>query len=165
VIKRLIVRPATAADRQSLLQAVIEQQDYERRLHATRLPGEKIAEAYLDWMFQQVEADGVVLIAEFDGSFVGFIAGWIEQDYNIAETADSNRFGYVSDVCVLPAFRGRRVAARLLSAIEQHLGRASITRLRINSLAANQSARASYEHAGFVPHEILFEKMLGSSSG
>jgi hypothetical protein len=34
-----------------------------------------------------------------------------------------------------------------------------IARLRINSLAANKSARASYERAGFAPYEIVYEKM------
>src|SRR5262249_31319082 len=34
-----------------------------------------------------------------------------------------------------------------------------IARVRINSLADNKSARASYERAGFAPYEIVYEKM------
>jgi hypothetical protein len=34
------------------------------------------------------------------------------------------------------------------------------TRLRINVLAVNASAQASYRHAGFVPYQILFEKLV-----
>jgi hypothetical protein len=41
-----------------------------------------------------------------------------------------------------------------------HLGRTGVTRLRINSLAANQSVRATYEHAGFCPYEIMYEKTI-----
>ena len=85
---------------------VIELQDYERLRHATHLPGERIADAYLDWMQRQAEADGAMLVAERDGSIVGFTAGWIEQTNNIGETADSNGFGYISDICVMPAFAG-----------------------------------------------------------
>jgi GNAT superfamily N-acetyltransferase len=60
----------------------------------------------------------------------------------------------------MPAFRGRRIAVQLLNAIAHCLGRAGVTRLRINSLAVNTAARASYEHAGFVPYEILYEKLI-----
>jgi ribosomal protein S18 acetylase RimI-like enzyme len=102
----LIIRPATPADRPQLRAAIVELQDYERLRHATRVPGEQVADAYLDWMLRQVETDGAVLVGERGGSFVGFAAGWIEQTNNIGETEDSNRFGLISDVCVMPAFRG-----------------------------------------------------------
>ncbi len=157
----LIIRPATDIDRQYLWQAIVELQDYERVRHTTRLPGEQIADAYLDWMLQKAETEGAVLVAESKGIFVGFVAGWVEENDNIAETPDSNRVGYIFDICVMPDFRGRRIAARLLKGIEQHLTGLGITRLRINSLAANKSARASYEHAGFAPYEILYEKAIG----
>jgi ribosomal protein S18 acetylase RimI-like enzyme len=145
----LIIRSATANDWPHLRQAIVELQDHERMQDTTRLPGEQVADAYLDWMLCRAEAHGVVLVAESNSVFVGFVAGWIEETRNVGETPDSNRVGYISDICVMPDFRGRRIATQLLDRIEQHLGRAGVTRLRINSLAANQSARASYEHAGF----------------
>jgi ribosomal protein S18 acetylase RimI-like enzyme len=61
----------------------------------------------------------------------------------------------------MPAFRGQRIATQLLAEMEHYLGCAGITRLRINALAVNASARASYEHAGFCPYEILYEKQIG----
>jgi len=161
----LFIRPAIPADRPDLRQAIIELQDYERLRHTTRLPGEQIADAYLDWMQRKSDSEGAVLVAERDGSIIGFVAGWIEQTDNIGETAASNRFGYISDVYVMSAFRGQRIAAQLLAGIEQHLRRAGIVRLRINSLAVNTSAQASYERAGFVPYEIVFEKRIDTGSG
>jgi ribosomal protein S18 acetylase RimI-like enzyme len=160
----LNIRPATATDRPHLRRAIVELQEYERLRHATRLPGEQVADAYLDWMLRRAETDGAVLVAESDGSFAGFVAGWIEETENIAETADSNRFGYISDICIMPAFRGRRIAVQLLNGIEHCLGSAGVTRLRINSLAVNSAARTSYEHAGFVPYEILYEKLIDAAS-
>ena len=82
----LIIRPATSDDRPQLRLAIVELQDYERLRHPTRLPGEQVADAYLDWMVRQAEANGVVLVAERDDSFIGFVAGWIEQTDNIGET-------------------------------------------------------------------------------
>jgi ribosomal protein S18 acetylase RimI-like enzyme len=156
----VIIRLANAADRPHLRQAIIELQDYERSHHATRLPGVKVADAYLDWMLGRAEGCGAVLVAESNSVFSGFVAGWIEQSQNIGETADSNRVGYISDICVMPAFRGRRIAARLLAEIEQRLAGFGIARIRINSLAENTSARACYERSGFAPYEIAYEKTL-----
>lgn len=158
---QLIVRPAAPSDRPHLRTAIVELQEHEWRLHATRLPGEAIADAYLAWMLDRAAASGAALVAEFDGAFAGFAAGWIEEDSNIAETPDSNRFGLISDVCVLPGYRGRRVASRLIEALESHLSRTGVTRIRVGALAANRAARASYERSGYAPYEVVYEKVIG----
>jgi ribosomal protein S18 acetylase RimI-like enzyme len=164
-LNNLTIRPATAADVPDLRRALIELQNFERRLHNTRLPGEQIANAYVAWLRRQAaRKNGALLIAEADEVFVGFAAGWIVEDHNMAETADSNRFGYVSDICVMPASRGRRIAAELLAAIEQHLARAGIARVRLASLAANIAAQAAYQRAGFTPYEIVFEKPISTQA-
>ena len=49
--QRLIIRPATITDRRPRLrQAIVELQDYERTQYTTRLPGQQVADLYLDWM-------------------------------------------------------------------------------------------------------------------
>ena len=154
------IRDAGPTDRVQLQRAVVEIQEYERRLHSSRLSGEQIADAYLAWIENQIGKRGALLIAEIDRRFVGFVAGWIEHSDAIAETPDSNRFGYISDICVVANYRGQRIATRLLFAIEERLSRAGITRIRICSLAANASARRSYEWAGFAPYEITYEKSV-----
>jgi ribosomal protein S18 acetylase RimI-like enzyme len=155
-----MIRAAAPSDRAELRRGVIELQDHERRLHPSRLPGDQIADAYLDWMQKRAADEGAVLIAEVDGAFAGFVAGWIEEESHICETPDSNRFGYVSDICVLPAYRGRRIASRLLDAIERRLRSAGVTRIRLFTLAANRAARASYERSGYAAYEVVYEKAL-----
>ena len=115
------IRDARPMDQAQLRRAVVELQEFERKLHKSRLPGEQIADAYLAWIENQTGKGGALLIAEIDRRFVGFVAGWIEHSDAIAETADSNRFGYISDVCVTPDHRGQRIASRLLCAIEEGL--------------------------------------------
>ena len=44
--------------------------------------------------------------------------------------------------------------------MEQRLAGFGISRLRINALANNMSARVSYERAGFGPYEVMYEKRL-----
>jgi ribosomal protein S18 acetylase RimI-like enzyme len=155
----ILIRPAGEDDTSNLRHAIVELQDYERRLHDTRLPGEAIANAYLAHL-EESAADGAILVAEFNGTFAGFVAGWIEEDSSVAETPDSNRFGYVSDICVLPAFRGRRIASLLLDELERRFREAGVVRMRVSVLAANASARASYEAAGFAEYEVVYEKRV-----
>jgi len=159
-MNNVILRRAKDSDGPQLRAAVVELQEHERRLHATRLPGEQIADDYLKTIWQLADEAGAMFVAEVDGAFVGFAAGWVEQEDNIAETPDSNRFGYISDVCVLPDYRGRRIALRLITALEKHLRTLGVMRIRINTLAANASARASYERAGFVSCEVAYEKVV-----
>ena len=91
----IVIRRAEPSDRPDLLKAVIELQDYERQLHETRLPGEQIADAYTCWMLSSADGGGLVLVAKDEDDFVGFAAGWIEHEENVAETSDSNRFGFI----------------------------------------------------------------------
>ena len=164
-MSNVAVRLATPADLPDLRLAMVELQEYERRLSPTRLPGEQIADGYLAWLQQEAaEKNGAVFVAESDASFAGFAVGWIIDRDHIPESGDSNRFGYLSDICVMPAFRGKRIAHRLLMAMERHFASAGVTRFRLFALAGNAPARASYESAGFAPYEILYEKLVDSHS-
>ena len=158
----VIIRPAMPADLPDLRLAMVELQEHERRLDATtRLPGEQIADAYLARLRQEVaEKRGAILVAERNGAFAGFAVGWIIERDHIPESADSSRFGYLSDICVMPAHRRQGIAQRLLAALEQQLASAGITRFRLFTLAANASARATYESAGFAAYEVLYEKLV-----
>ena len=159
-MNELSIRPATPLDRPRLRGAIVELQEHERRLHDSRLPGEAIADAYLEWMLGEAAKAGAALVAEVDGAFAGFVAGWIVNEDNIAQTADSNRFGFVSDLCVLKPYRGRRIASRLLDAMEAHFGATGVSRMRMWALAANNAARASYERSGFAPYEVVYERAV-----
>jgi ribosomal protein S18 acetylase RimI-like enzyme len=49
----------------------------------------------------------------------------------------------------------------LLDVLERHLAaRAPISHLRINVLAVNRIACRAYERAGFVPYEVMYERLI-----
>ena len=153
------VRPSTDADSDRLVEAVIDEQEYERKLHDSRLPGAAIAVAYLRQIEKSaVQNDGSIWVAELDGVFAGFAACWVEHECNVAETADSNRFGYIADTYVIPRLRGRGVVAHLLAAAEAHLRALGVRRIRIGALAANASALRAYAKHGFEAYEVVMEK-------
>lgn len=157
----LSIRAVTASDHNDLRGGLIALQEYECALHETRLAASAVADPYLTWMLRQVaEKEGICLIARRSGDFIGFVTGWIEVAENPAETEDSTTFGYISDICILPAWRGQHVSGLLLAAVEHHFAAHSIRRLRISTLAANQPALAAYRSAGFHPYEVTLEKIL-----
>jgi ribosomal protein S18 acetylase RimI-like enzyme len=158
----LTIRPAAQSDGPRLRAAIVELHEHERRLHDSRLPGEETADAYLAWMIAEARQGGAVLVAEVGHEFAGFAAGWIAEDNVIEETPDSNRYGYVSDVCVLPPFRRRSIASALLRALEARLRRAGVARIRLSALAANAAARKAYERSGYALYEVVYEKSVGA---
>jgi ribosomal protein S18 acetylase RimI-like enzyme len=111
-------------------------------------------------MLSEAAGSGAAFVAEVDGSFAGFAAGWVESNASPAETPDSKRYGFVSDVCVLPAYMGRRVASRLLDALGVHFRREGLSRMRICTLASNHVARTRYERSGFPAYEVFYERMI-----
>ncbi len=160
----LTIRPAAPSDQRRLRAGVVELGERERRLHNSRLPGEETADAYLDWMLAEARQGGAVHVAEAGGAFAGFAAGWIAQENLIEETPDSNRYGYISDICVLPPFRGRRIASALLDALEACLRRGGVARIRLSALAANAAARKVYERSGYALYEVVYEKSAGADN-
>ncbi|HWU00710.1 MAG TPA: GNAT family N-acetyltransferase [Terriglobales bacterium] len=158
----LSLRPAEAADHENLKLGLIALQAHESALHDSRLDPAATAEPYLAWMLGQVAAaDGLCLVARQQDSFVGFIAGWVEKAENPAETDDSTTFGYISDICLLPRWRGLGLSGQLLAAMEQHFSGRAIRRLRISTLANNRAALGAYRSAGFQPYEMTLEKLVG----
>ena len=155
------IRPATEADRPLLRAATIELQDYERSLHDTRRAGEDVADLCLE---QDIETlarkSGFSFVAEVDGEAAGYVSFWVEEDDVAGETADSNRFGYIANICVLARFRGQGIAAALLRSAERSFAEQNVSRVRINMLANNDSARRAYAKAGFAPYEVMYEKRI-----
>jgi ribosomal protein S18 acetylase RimI-like enzyme len=157
----VIIRPAREADSADIAQAIVELQEFERRLHDSRLPGEAIAAPYFAWLQRQIaEKSGAMLVAESAGGFVGFLACWIERDDYIPLTPAAQVFGYVADVCILPPWRGQDIAGRLLAAAERHLADAGARHVLVGALAANDSALAAYRKRGFTPYTVMLEKRL-----
>ena len=155
------IRVAIDADDDLLVEAIIDQQEYERDLHDTRLPGVQIGRAYLEYLKTKVAAgSGARLVAELHSSFAGYAACWIEHDNTVAETEDSNHFGYVADTYIVPQLRGRGLVASLLEAAEGWIRQTAVSRMMITGLAKNQSALRAYAKCGFSNYEIVMEKRL-----
>ncbi|MBX3503055.1 MAG: GNAT family N-acetyltransferase [Alphaproteobacteria bacterium] len=157
----IVLRDFTPEDRPFLLSAIAQLNDHERALHDTRLPGAEIAEAYFNKIHGKIATDHGCIVVAFNGDErVGYMACRIETDDAPAETADSNVFGYISDVFVVAGMRGRNIAALLVAEAERRVRPHGVTRLRLGSLASNEQAIRAYRKAGFSDYEVVLEKRL-----
>jgi GNAT superfamily N-acetyltransferase len=157
----LAIRPAVAADRPWLVEAMAGINDHERTLHDSRLPGMDCADAYLKQVEARIAEQGGAIVLALRGTRkVACIAFHLRRDDNAAETADSNHYGYVSDLYVVADERGRRLARELLAEAERHFRAAGVRRMRIGSLAANAPAVRAYAGFGFAAYEVVLEKRL-----
>jgi ribosomal protein S18 acetylase RimI-like enzyme len=163
------IRPYESEDYDWVLSAEVALQEHEiavedPRLVPTRMPGLPHSRDYLAMLWDSLaEGSGIMLIArDGAGERVGLVAGYIVDHPWPMETPDSSRYGYVSDLYIEPRARGSGLAQILLDAIADHLRQAdpTLTRLRINVMAANAIARGAYEKAGFVPYEVMYERKL-----
>lgn len=163
------IRPYLASDQHWVFQCEVDLQEHERAIHdprlpQTRLPGLPHTHEYMKMLWDVLGAhDGIMLVAEDEtGARRGLVAGSIVEEPWPMETRDSWRFAYVSDIYVEPAARGSGLARQLLDALAEHFRQVdpTLTRLRINVLAANAIARHAYEKAGFVPYEVMYERAL-----
>jgi len=157
-----VIRPYIEADRPAVIEALVGLQEHEHAMHDTRLPGSGPAAIYFDKLREELAArSGGIFVAEAAGKFAGVVTGLIES-YDIGlETPDSCVYGYCSDIFVAPGFRGTGLAQMLLDVLERHLAaQAPITRFRINVLAVNRVACRAYERAGFVPYELMYERLI-----
>ncbi|MBV9835533.1 MAG: GNAT family N-acetyltransferase [Alphaproteobacteria bacterium] len=157
----IVLRDFTPEDHPFLLTAIAALNDHERTLHDTRLPGAEIAEVYFNKIHGKITTNrGCIVVAWNGDRRVGYMACRIEEDDAVAETVDSNVFGYISDVFVVAEMRGRAIAALLVAEAERRVRPHGVTRLRIGSLANNDQAIRAYRKAGYGDYEVLLEKRL-----
>ena len=156
------IRPACPADRATLLGFLAAFQDYECGLHPNRRPGAEVAESSLAEMEREAAAnDGAVFMAEIDGEAIGFVCCYADHDDDEMIHEEARPHGYVSDIFVAAAHRGRGVGAALLAAAEDHLAGLGFSRVRLSVMAANTEARALYEKRGYRAYDVIYEKPLG----
>ncbi|MBK8157721.1 MAG: GNAT family N-acetyltransferase [Rhodospirillaceae bacterium] len=143
------IRPYRPEDQDWVIQCEVALQEHERAIHDPRLPQSRLpalptTHDYMKLLWETLaENQGVLLIGEIGGQRAGLVAGSIVEQPWPMEPRDSWRFAYVSDIYVEPAARGSGLAQALLDALAEHFREVdpTLTRLRINVLAANVLAR------------------------
>ncbi len=109
----------------------------------------------------------LLLAAAAVAPFTGFV--WIEDGRLVGNVSYGRESGGVaacsiSNVAVLPEFRGRGVASRLLDVTLEHLARRACRRVFLEVRADNEPAKSLYRKRGFVVYNTVHEQFLSSYS-
>lgn len=148
------VRPATPADVPAVLPMVRAICEFHRQLDPDRygfLPD--VIDRYERWLPQRAaDPRSVFLVAELDlaplstPSLAGFLVATVESNIPIYTLAE---FGFIHDVWVEPAHRGRGLAGALLDAALARFRALNIAQVRLETAAANDAARRLFASRGF----------------
>jgi phosphonatase-like hydrolase len=138
---------------------LVELQDHERRLDPRLPPGSAIADAYLEALFRRcAELGGRLFVAESEGRVAGYVSvlGAYRSD---APSDDPSPFGYVDDLVVLSAERGRGLGRALLRRAERYAADSGRSSVRLRVKGGNR-ARSFYQREGYTEYELELEKRI-----
>lgn len=153
------IRDATTEDRPALARMMQGLNRFEDAITGDRLTDAESAARHVAYLEDIVMDDGgCVLVAEHDGAVVGFLIAFIEEDDGHYLKPDARKHGYISDLYVDDAMRGRGVARSLMTEAERLFKEMGIKTMQIGVLAANAGARAVYEKAGYQTRSVFLEK-------
>jgi ribosomal protein S18 acetylase RimI-like enzyme len=155
------IREFQASDKEAVVQAMVELQNFERTIEPLRLPGEEMAEAYIDKLLKDLQSNsGKIFIAERDSQLAGFIAvlrtnGHVDSELNVPIAA-----AYITDLVVLPRFRKQGVGIQLMQEVEKYAASLGVNVMEIEVLRENAPAYALYHKAGYIDYSVVLRKRL-----
>lgn len=154
------IREFVADDLAALKSCFVELQEFERELVNHRLPGEEVAERYIQALIQRrKEGSAEIFVAEVDGNAVGFLSVLLSEKLD-ADLNEPIELAYLSDIVIRKEFRKGGIGEALVKRAEQYAIEKKATYLSANVLANNAGGRALYGKTGFNEYELLMLKKL-----
>jgi ribosomal protein S18 acetylase RimI-like enzyme len=110
---------------------------------------ERVEEGYAWWLARELKRkEAVVLVAEADGSIVGYAYGSVEgRDWNMLLDVH----GELRDVFVAPDARRSGVGRSLVSALVAELEGLGAPRVVLSTMVGNEAAQRLFRACGFRP--------------
>jgi ribosomal protein S18 acetylase RimI-like enzyme len=152
------IEPAALDDLDSLVDLWVDLAS-EQRPHGTHvMPTEN--RTSMRERFARHVVDGSVLVDRIDDDTVGFVSfERTESDMSV----DAAR-GLVSNLYVVPGYRGAGRGAALLAAAEAELRERGVDVVQLEVMADNVRARSFYSEQGYGEHRYVLEKRVGVES-
>jgi GNAT superfamily N-acetyltransferase len=147
-------------DEPAILSFIAGLQDYEAAFEPNRRrdPG-FAADHWRDVQDRCAEHHGHMMIAEWDGQPVGWAFAYEEHgELFIAEP--ERRHGFLAELFVEPAVRGKGLGKALIEACEGWSKARGHKLLTISVLAGNRRAIRAYEGSGYAPYTVTMRRYL-----
>ncbi|HEY9786390.1 MAG TPA: GNAT family N-acetyltransferase [Candidatus Obscuribacterales bacterium] len=154
------IRRFHSDDRIALKQCFIQLQEHEREIVSHRLPGEAIADRYMESLIQKVrQGKAEIFVAVYENKPAGFVSVLLSEklDEELNENID---VAYISDIVVNQELRRMGIAQALIKRAEEFAIAHGATYLSAHVLAGNSTGRALYAKAGFDEYELFLLKPL-----
>jgi ribosomal protein S18 acetylase RimI-like enzyme len=142
------VRAAAAADVPAVLPMVRAICAQHETWDAARYPmrGDVVA-MYERWLpLRAADPRSVFLVAEQGGALAGFLVATVEANIPIYTLAE---FGFIHDLWVEPAQRGQGLGGALVEEALRRFRAIGVTQVRLETAAANDTARRLFDSRGF----------------
>ncbi len=148
----LTIRPARDDDRDALIEMFHGLNVYEEAFVGNRRMDREGAIDSLVFAEKKVaDTGGRKLVAEIDGRVVGHLfLTW--EKHGACVRDDVKNYGYVSELFVREAHRGRGIGRALLLEAERLTRERGVGHMMLGVLAGNAVAERAYERFGFKPY-------------
>lgn len=154
------IRPLREGDEQACRACVVELQDAGREIDPRLLPGEVMADEYLQEMHHRCRRyDGTILLAEQGGVIVGMVMVLAHVPYDSVDEPPGDR-AILAELVVRQGYRRRGIGAALLRAADRYARDEGATEIHIAVLSRNHPARDLYLREGYIPHVDTLAKLL-----
>jgi ribosomal protein S18 acetylase RimI-like enzyme len=121
------------------------------------------AAAGADYLPQLVDSatrqQGRIFVAEEAGAPIGWAVCYVNQHEPFVKE-EERPYGYVSELFVDEAYRGRHVGRDLLTACENHFRTLGLKTVVIGALSQNTRAVNAYRAAGYADYAVNLRKLL-----
>ncbi|CAN1534828.1 RimI Acetyltransferases [Rhabdaerophilaceae bacterium] len=150
---RFSIRPMIPADREAVIDLIWALNLFENALTDDRVTERQDAEECLkeDEDAVQKHPGGALLVADIDGSPIGFLALSMNKGSPFTR-ADMRGHGHVLDLIVSEDFRNQGIGQALLARAEELTKAAGYRNLLIGLVETNTNAQRAYTKFGFKPH-------------
>lgn len=149
-----------ARDRAKLESFVLGSNTYEAQFESDRRLDAKVGSDYLPDIVDRVtKKRGRIYVAEDAGTVIGWAASYADNHEPFVKE-DERPFGYVAELFVDEAYRGRHVGRELLKACEDHFRALGLKTVLIGALSPNTRAVNAYRAAGYADYAINLRKVL-----
>ena len=156
------IRAYREEDAPSVRACIVELQDDMRRFDERLGSGESMADAYLEYLFDQCRTClGRILLAEFDREVAGFVCVLARVPHEGLDQPPGH-YAFITDLIVREPFRRRGFGEALLLEAERWAHAAGATDVRIGVLSENADAIRLYERAGFKSYSLILVKQLAA---
>ncbi len=161
----VFVREYNEHDALHVEECIVALQAFEQTLDPNRVDGQSIAVRYREHLLGECRrSQGRLFVAESEERVVGFVCVLThEGEAELLEATPG--YAYITDLIVLAPYRGRGIGRALMRRAEDYTYAMGATVIKVDVLAANRNARASYERLGYQEHEIRLQKRLGYTKG